>query len=46
MHKLFNSLVDSVPLRHKITVRKAQLRYMRFKRLAGLCLSFAFAQEV
>jgi len=32
MHSLFNTLVDIVPLRHKISIRKAQVHYMRLKK--------------
>lgn len=32
MHKLFNALASSLPLRHKMKTRIAQLRYMQIKR--------------
>ncbi|WP_432745825.1 hypothetical protein ABXJ76_07970 [Methylobacter sp. G7] len=47
MHKLLNWLVANAPLHHKIGVRIAQIRYMRYKRvLRTLLLPPALQREV
>ncbi|MGJ0515186.1 MAG: hypothetical protein ACR65O_05465 [Methylomicrobium sp.] len=33
MHKLFNMLAHSLPLKHRIKARMAQLNYMKIKRV-------------
>ena len=47
MHTLFNTLAAILPLRHKLTVRKLQMRYMTLKRkLRLLALPPALTREV
>jgi len=46
MNKFLNWLVGIVPLRHKITVRIFQIRYLRAKRVSRALLLPHFLMEV